>query len=297
MPSGIYVRQSTTARSLCHVKDLKGRRFSRLKALKFLGIRKHFAYWLCQCSCGRTVSVKGGRLTGGGTRSCGCLQAETQNRCLAIGQGGNRINLKGQRFGRQVVISRSKEKTKSNGIIWTCLCDCGITHNVPSNYLRDGSSTSCGCYMREVIAKIGKAQTTHGRSHTVEYTTWFSLQRRAGNKDGHHPTYKDVPVDKRWVVKQGGSFQNFFLDMGLRPNNKHTLGRLLDTGAYLKANCRWMSWEEQGEEKRKKYAQRTHCKRGHAFTSESINRNGACKACVHQNFVKSRKEKTQGKPK
>lgn len=53
--------------------DLSGRKFERLTAVEYQETRGTRAYWLCQCDCGNVVTVRGSALTGGNTRSCGCL--------------------------------------------------------------------------------------------------------------------------------------------------------------------------------------------------------------------------------
>lgn len=55
------------------VKDLTDQTFGRLTVLRFVGIEKHKAVWLCRCSCKRRTRVPGIQLRAGGTRSCGCL--------------------------------------------------------------------------------------------------------------------------------------------------------------------------------------------------------------------------------
>jgi hypothetical protein len=35
-----------------------------------------YSYWICKCDCGREVSVRGGSLTFGHTKSCGCVSRE-----------------------------------------------------------------------------------------------------------------------------------------------------------------------------------------------------------------------------
>ena len=52
--------------------DLTGRRFGRLTALRYLGLR----VWECQCSCGNYHAVCVDSLIRGGTKSCGCLHRE-----------------------------------------------------------------------------------------------------------------------------------------------------------------------------------------------------------------------------
>lgn len=56
---------------------LIGRQFGQLTVVRSAGTRegkKPASLWECKCSCGKTTIVVGDRLTGGKTRSCGCLK-------------------------------------------------------------------------------------------------------------------------------------------------------------------------------------------------------------------------------
>lgn len=55
-------------------QPLLNRRFGRLVALQLLG-----KSWKCKCDCGRMTVVRTANLSGGRTRSCGCL--EQKSRC------------------------------------------------------------------------------------------------------------------------------------------------------------------------------------------------------------------------
>lgn len=56
---------------------LKGQKFGRLFVLKEDNLDKiKDSMWECKCSCGNKVTVSGGNLKNGGTRSCGCLNTE-----------------------------------------------------------------------------------------------------------------------------------------------------------------------------------------------------------------------------
>lgn len=62
------------------------------------------------------------------------------------------INLIGQRFGRLVVIEKGTPHiTKGGKYItrWKCQCDCGNITEVDSQKLRNGHTTSCGCFIKE----------------------------------------------------------------------------------------------------------------------------------------------------
>lgn len=64
--------------------DLTGMVFGRLTAIKHSDVRHSSGrlQWTCICSCGNTTHTKTSSLTGGRTRSCGCLQTDN----LLIGQ-------------------------------------------------------------------------------------------------------------------------------------------------------------------------------------------------------------------
>jgi HNH endonuclease len=60
------------------------------------------------------------------------------------------IDLTGQRFGRLLVLHRDMTKTtKTGGVSYICLCDCGNTTSRPRNTLVTGNTKSCGCLKAE----------------------------------------------------------------------------------------------------------------------------------------------------
>ncbi len=57
--------------------DMTGKQCGRLLVVKFLGTQRRRSVWECQCECGNTAAVDGGKLRSGHTQSCGCLQKDT----------------------------------------------------------------------------------------------------------------------------------------------------------------------------------------------------------------------------
>lgn len=59
-------------------KDITGRRFGRLTAIRNDGIDgpNLRIKWLCRCDCGAEISIYKEYLMDGRTRSCGCLRRE-----------------------------------------------------------------------------------------------------------------------------------------------------------------------------------------------------------------------------
>lgn len=81
------------------LKDLSNQRFGRLLVeerdnSKPMG-KECFAYWICKCDCGNTVSVRGDHLRNGTTQSCGCLNSAGEEKITSILQKNN-VNYKTQ---------------------------------------------------------------------------------------------------------------------------------------------------------------------------------------------------------
>ena len=67
---------------------------------------------------------------------------------------GNRlIDLTDERFGKLVVLERTKNVESKAGSHWVCKCDCGEIKNIRSDVLRKTNIQSCGCTKEHV--KIG----------------------------------------------------------------------------------------------------------------------------------------------
>lgn len=69
------------------------------------------------------------------------------------------IDLTGQRFGNLTVISKDESYIKPSGqkiAMWKCVCDCGNSVSVRSEYLRNGNTTSCGCIEEQERNIIGQ---------------------------------------------------------------------------------------------------------------------------------------------
>jgi hypothetical protein len=168
-------------------------------------------------------------------------------------------NLINQRFGRLVAI----EHVGSDGrraALWKCVCDCGTTKVIPAADLRrwqTGRQTkSCGCLQKEIMAKFAR-KPTHGQSGnryqgrkiSSSYSSWTAMKQRClGPNSPNYPRYggAGVTVCDRWL-----SFENFFADMGERPQGT-SLGRFGDVGNYQKSNCAWQTRKEQIAEQKTK---------------------------------------------
>jgi len=132
--------------------DITGQKFGKL-----LVISRSNSLWNCICDCGNKISVaSGSSLRKGHTRSCGCLKIVAED-------------LTGQRFGKLLVISRTKIKGKD--VKWDCVCDCGNKTIAHSGGLKNGSRKSCGCLIKY-------SDETLSSKHALYYKYQYSAKKR-----------------------------------------------------------------------------------------------------------------------
>jgi hypothetical protein len=92
----------------------------------------------------------------------------------------------------------------------------------------------------------------HGERGDVpspEYTAWQHMKDRCYNSN--NLGYKDyggrgIIVYELWKK----DFSRFLKDMGRKPSNKHSLGRINNNGDYDPLNCTWQVRRQQNQNKR-----------------------------------------------
>ena len=142
----------------------------------------------------------------------------------------------GNKYGRLVVLSLVE---KSPYAKWLCKCDCGNQKIIFGAHLSDKGTKSCGCLNKEITSKRVK---THGMTSSKTYYSWRCMKDRCNNvKNARYKYYgeKGIKYDPLWE-----DFNNFLLDMGIRPEN-FTLDRIDRFKDYSKENCRWADAKTQ----------------------------------------------------
>lgn len=158
-----------------------------------------------------------------------------------------RIDLTGRVFGRLTVKERivpPKGRT-----LFVCACECGNEVTVNGSDLQTGNNVSCGCFRAE---HIGAVNYKHGAAAkgdlTGAYRSWRTMRDRCYNEDNNRfYAYgaRGIKVCDRWR----DSFENFFADMGERPEGM-SLDRINVDADYSAENCRWASKTEQARNQR-----------------------------------------------
>ena len=187
-------------------KDLTGLVFGRLIVKEFVDKTVRGDYrWRCICECGKSVVTTRGHLTGGHTKSCGCLRV--------------RCDLTGLIFGNLTVIGKSSYKPGSTNTQahWNCVCSCGNSRVVAGQALREGKSLSCHVCYRPVSMIVG-----------ASINALYS-QYRHDAKD-RKITFELSPETFRKLIKQDCIY------CGIAPFQRLTLRRVLHPDEVLVYN-------------------------------------------------------------
>ena len=87
-----------------------------------------------------------------------------------------KIDLTGKRFGRLTVLYRNGSNSKGLAM-WHCLCDCGNECDKIGVYLREGTSTSCGCYKKDY------ARQTHLKDNKYNLSGSYGIGYDSNNNE------------------------------------------------------------------------------------------------------------------
>jgi hypothetical protein len=154
---------------------------------------------------------------------------------------GNKLELKGQTFGRLEVIKEDAVRNKDGRVRWLCKCVCGKEITVVGKCLKSGDTKSCGCIVKELASKAATLRnTTHGLSGHPLHSIWLSMKGRcntSGNSTYKNYGGKGIKVCEEWL----DDFMNFYKDMKGEYKKGLQIDRIDNGGNYEVNNCRWVT--------------------------------------------------------
>ena len=229
--------------------DLTGRRFDKLVVIGLSEIKKYtrsyINVWRCKCDCGNEVTILERSLLKDTGHSCGC-----QTRLK---------DLTGKRFGRLLVLERSKNNTNSNKPKWICKCDCGNIVEKSGNSLTNGKTKSCGCLKIEADHNRTKTHgdTAEGKTSRL-YVVWADIKQRCFNKNNTaYPYYggRGIKMCDEWRYNYS-SFKEWSYANGYNDTFEKyqcTIDRIDTNKDYCPENCRWVPMKIQGNNTRRNH--------------------------------------------
>jgi len=145
--------------------------------------------------------------------------------------------LRGERFGKLIVVGDTGRRTQSHTVLWECICDCGNTVTMSTSSLHNvgghrSSDASCGC---NYLSKTSPAAKTHDMTGTPTYFSWAAMKKRCINPNASdYKYYGGVGIG----IGVWAEFNQFFIDMGERPASR-ILCRKDSKKDFSKHNCFW----------------------------------------------------------
>ena len=157
----------------------------------------------------------------------------------------NRIDLTGHRYGRLLVLGYVE--TRGKRPVWECQCDCGTVVNCVGGNLKNGSSSSCGCFRREMATTRNHR---HGLRYHRFYLRWNDMMHRCYNpKNEFYGDYggRGIDVCPKWqdvanfIVWCEGQVFEEGMTLDRHPDND---------GPYSPDNCRFATPAQQNRNMR-----------------------------------------------
>ena len=148
---------------------------------------------------------------------------------------------------------------ENNRKMFLGVCECGTFLVRPVRAVRLKSTKSCGCILNEVLIKRNARNSLHNCSKRKGFYSYSHMLARCYNKndpDYYNYGAKGVKVCGRWLEPDGGGVENFFEDMGEKPDGL-SLDRIDTYGDYFPENCKWSNLYDQAYNKKFRQSNKT----------------------------------------
>lgn len=151
-----------------------------------------------------------------------------------------------QRFGKLSVLREAEPYVFPSGAKYRqmfCKCECGSETVINLYNLLSGNTKGC--------AECAENAPSHRLSSIPEYSVYRSMLARCLDaKDKGFANYggRGITVEEPLL----SSFEAFIAEVGRRPSDRHTLDRIDVNKNYGVGNIRWVLWDHQQHNKRKR---------------------------------------------
>lgn len=141
-------------------------------------------------------------------------------------------------------------RSRDGHVLYKCRCtECGNISTKYSNQLTCKTSGCKYCAPKRISEKLKK----HGQHRTRLYKIWLGMKARCKNTPGQTKKHDYFNYYKRGirVCEEWDVFENFFawaINNGYK--NNLSIDRINNDGNYCPENCRWVTKQQQAENKR-----------------------------------------------